>query len=301
MNPKVSIIIPCFNQAAYLPKAIASLQAQTFANWECIIVDDGSTDNSAEIAANCALNDPRIRLFQKLNGGSASARNMGLEAAKGEYIQFLDADDSMDCHKLEKQIAQMETEQLDMSYTAYKYLFLDGTLSKMRFAYLNRCTILTGWGLGRSIPPHAFLYKASFLRNNHIDFDTRCRYREDWNFLIRCFQARPVFDAIPDYSGAYYFQNQTGKTSSYVKMQEGNFTFMAYKTAILHGWERLLWYYRISEEIWIWLLRMIKYRSTKVTRSLLMLPIPTIIIAFLLMPVSVLGILRYFIKTYIAR
>ena len=78
---KVSVIIPCYNQALFLPKAIASLQAQTLEDWECIIVDDGSTDNTAEVASNLALQDSRIRLLQKINGGSASARDLGLKHA----------------------------------------------------------------------------------------------------------------------------------------------------------------------------------------------------------------------------
>ena len=66
MRPKVSVIVPCYNQARYLPRAIASLQAQTLEDWECIIVDDGSTDNTSEVAANMALRDTRIRLIQKI-------------------------------------------------------------------------------------------------------------------------------------------------------------------------------------------------------------------------------------------
>jgi len=64
MKPTVTIIIPCYNQAPFLPKAIASLQAQTLDSWECIIVDDGSTDNTAEVVANIALSEPRVRLLR---------------------------------------------------------------------------------------------------------------------------------------------------------------------------------------------------------------------------------------------
>ena len=86
---KVSVIIPCYNQALFLPKAIASLQAQTLEDWECIIVDDGSTDHTAEAASNLALQDGRIRLIQKINGGSASARDLGLQHAQCKYVQYL--------------------------------------------------------------------------------------------------------------------------------------------------------------------------------------------------------------------
>ena len=86
---KVSVIIPCYNQAKFLPHAVAALQAQTLEEWECIIVDDGSTDNTAEVATNLALQDGRVHMRQKINGGSASARDLGLKHAQGEYIQYL--------------------------------------------------------------------------------------------------------------------------------------------------------------------------------------------------------------------
>ena len=104
MKVKVSVIIPAYNQATFIPKAVASLQAQTLDSWECIVVDDGSTDNTAEIVTNIALREPRVRLLQKQNGGSASARDMGLKHAQGEFIQFLDADDTIASNKLEQQV-----------------------------------------------------------------------------------------------------------------------------------------------------------------------------------------------------
>ena len=84
---KVSIITPSYNSALYIKNTIASVQAQTLRDWEMIIVDDGSIDNSADIIRDIAINDSRIKLIQKENGGSASARNVGLKQAKGDYIQ----------------------------------------------------------------------------------------------------------------------------------------------------------------------------------------------------------------------
>lgn len=301
MTPKVSFIIPCYNQAAYLPKAIASIQAQTFGDWECIVVDDGSTDNTAKVAANIALNDSRIRLLQKTNGGSASARNLGLQESQGEYIHFIDADDLIDSHKLEIQLTFMEEKQLDMSYTAFCFLNQDGKTSKLLYARLNERTILTHWGLGSSIPPHAFLYRKQFLINHQILFDEACRFREDWNFLIQCFAAHPHIGTLPKYCGAYYFQNQSGKTGSYLRMQEGNFLFMSYMLPRLKGINKLLWVFRISQEIWIWLLRMLKYHSTQNAKTIRLLPTVWIFGAVLLMPISFWWILIYFIKTYLAR
>ena len=81
---KVSIITPCYNAAPYITRTINSVQNQTISDWEMIIVDDGSIDNSADIVKDFASKDARIKLLQKENGGSASARNMGLSIAQGE-------------------------------------------------------------------------------------------------------------------------------------------------------------------------------------------------------------------------
>ena len=298
---KVSIIVPCYNQAAFLPKAISSLQAQTLANWECIIVDDGSTDNTAEMAANMALSDDRIRLIQQLNGGSASARDRGLKEAKGEYIQFLDADDTIAPEKLERQVAFMEQKGLDISYTAFCSEDSQRKRSTPRIHCLSLCQILPMWGLGASTPLHSFMYRTEFIRTNGLQFASKCRYREDWKWHIGCFAAKPKQAALPDYCGAIYYENEQGKTGSYIKMQEGNFAFMAYMAGQLKGWHKCLWAMRISEELWVWLLRMIKYRSAVIAKSLFILPVLWIVVAILLMPISAWLVLIYFIKTYVAQ
>ncbi|MDD8017657.1 MAG: glycosyltransferase family 2 protein [Bacteroidota bacterium] len=98
----VSIIICTYNRAALLPRAIQSVLKQTFADWELIVVDDGSTDNSHEIVLNFLSNDSRIKYFYHHNRGLAEARNVGLRLALGEYITFLDSDDEYAPHHIAK-------------------------------------------------------------------------------------------------------------------------------------------------------------------------------------------------------
>lgn len=298
MTPVVSIIIPCYNQASHLYKAISSLRAQTLTNWECLIVDDGSTDNTAEVTANIALKESRVHLLQKSNGGSASARDFGLKHAQGKFIQFLDADDTIARKKLEIQTAIMEKEHTDISYTAFCSENSKGERTNPEFVRLDLRTVHVRWGLGASIPIHSFLYRTDFIRRNGITFQSACRVREDWNWHITCFNARPSTSITPDYCGAIYYQNENGKTGSYVRMQEGNLIFMAYMIAHLKGYQKVLWLFRISEELWIWLLRMIKYRSAEIAKTVLLLPTSDISIAILMMPISFWWILIYFIKTY---
>lgn len=90
---KISIIMPTYNAARHLPAAIASVLAQTFTDWEMIIVNDGSTDCTAAFLDS--LDDPRIRVIHQPNGGVSVARNVGLDAARGDYVTFLDADDTL--------------------------------------------------------------------------------------------------------------------------------------------------------------------------------------------------------------
>ena len=92
-NPLITVIIPVYNIIEYLPRCVHSVTAQTYENLEIILVDDGSTDGTGELCDKLGLEDGRIRVFHKENGGSSSARNLGLEMATGEYVGFVDSDD----------------------------------------------------------------------------------------------------------------------------------------------------------------------------------------------------------------
>lgn len=121
-NPKVSIIIPSYNYALYLPESIGSILSQTYTNWECIVIDDGSTDNSKGVVEQLCLKDNRIKYFLQINSGPTVARNYGLKLAEGEFIQFLDADDKLEPQKLEKQIAIFyQHSETDIVYSGVKY------------------------------------------------------------------------------------------------------------------------------------------------------------------------------------
>ncbi len=124
----VSIITPLYNSEKFLPYTIESVINQTYKNWELLIVDDMSTDNSLQIAMQYAQCDSRIKVIQlKENSGPAIARNVAIEAAKGKYIAFLDSDDLWLPTKLENQLKFMNDKNISFSYTAYKKIDEDGT------------------------------------------------------------------------------------------------------------------------------------------------------------------------------
>ena len=119
-NFKVSIITPAYNSAKIIIQTIDSVLAQTYTNWEMIIVDDKSTDHTKKIISEYMQKDNRIKyILLEENSGPAVARNRAIEEAEGRYIAFLDADDLWMPVKLEKQIAFMQRENIALSYTGY--------------------------------------------------------------------------------------------------------------------------------------------------------------------------------------
>ena len=123
MEPLVSIIMPSYNSAKYIEDSIKSIQSQDYQNWELLITDDVSTDNTCNIVRKLMEEDKRIKLFVlDKNSGAAVARNNSIKEAKGDYIAFLDSDDLWEKNKLKDQISFMEECQYDFSYGGYKVL-----------------------------------------------------------------------------------------------------------------------------------------------------------------------------------
>ena len=121
MNDLVSVIVPAHNAEPFLEAALRSALAQSYGRLEVIVIDDGSTDGSARIAARVAADDRRVRLIRcKTNVGAARARNAGIEAATGRYIAFLDSDDLWLPEKTARQLAVFEATQALVCYTAYR-------------------------------------------------------------------------------------------------------------------------------------------------------------------------------------
>ncbi len=122
----VSIITPCYNGAKYVAQTIECVLAQTYENWEMIVIDDGSKDNSAEIVRSYAERDARISLLQQENAGSAAARNNGIRNANGQYIALLDADDLWEPQFLEEQIAFMKEKNAVCVHCSYRCIDEEG-------------------------------------------------------------------------------------------------------------------------------------------------------------------------------
>ena len=120
--PKISVIIPCYNCEKYVAKCLDSVLAQTFQDWEAIVVNDGSTDGSVEILNRYAAKDSRIKVVTQENQCLSMARNNGFKFAQGNYVSFLDSDDFIDENFLLDLHNQAVKEQADAVMTSTKYL-----------------------------------------------------------------------------------------------------------------------------------------------------------------------------------
>ena len=113
-NPLISVIVPVYNVAAWLPRCVDSVLTQTYQNLEILLIDDGSTDASGEICDAYAEKDPRIRVIHKKNGGLSSARNAGLDVSNGQYLGFVDSDDWIEPEMYAEMLALMERNEAQL-------------------------------------------------------------------------------------------------------------------------------------------------------------------------------------------
>lgn len=180
-NPKVSIIVTCFNLAKYLDEALQSIFNQTYPNWECMIVDDGSTDNSGEIAREWETKDPRFVYLYKENGGVSSARNLGIEKAKQDYILTLDADDKYEASFLDKAMKVLVSdEQLGIVSSWGQYFVGDQLFQVYRLSGKSTVDFLFyNDAVGTSL-----FRKKCWEQVGGYDGNPKNGY-EDWEFYLR--------------------------------------------------------------------------------------------------------------------
>ncbi len=203
--PLVSVIVPCHNYAHFLPETLDSLRAQMLENWECLVVDDGSTDNTREIAAHYAQKDARIRLIWQPNQGPAAARNNGIRQSRGRFIQFLDADDLLEKRKLERQSAFL-LQNVRVDIVCGDGLIFTTPQNEAQNSGLNPLNVQGRWHWNpASSPEGAFslvrgnllAINATLTRREVFEdvgvFDESLWTLEDWDLWLRCVAAHKQF------------------------------------------------------------------------------------------------------------
>lgn len=219
MKPKFSIIIPVYNVAPYLRECLDSVLAQTFTDWEAICVDDGSTDGSGAILDEYSDKDGRFKVIHQKNAGVSAARNTALEAAVGEWITFLDADDRIDTERLSSlSIIANKHEDVDWihetKYAARSTSYSVETASEL----IANDVFLAGWGM---LKQNALLVLNTFRRNSiaNVKFPEGVRYAEDDIFELRCLpQCKTV--AMVGYCGYWYRIDRADAASRRIDVED---------------------------------------------------------------------------------
>ena len=221
-NPLISIIVPVYNAERYVSKCIDSIIAQTYTDWELILVDDGSTDSSGKICDEYKQLDSRINVIYKQNGGASSARNKGLDNAQGEFVAFIDSDD------------YVEADYLSSFYdNRYKADLIQGGLLEVG-QYDNDCTIkeyrhytfdntddakeildIESKGRVRICYVHVKLFRNDIIQKYNIRFDTGMKLSEDFCFVLDYMSHA---NSIAEVVNNGYRYNRVGDTSSKYKM-----------------------------------------------------------------------------------
>ena len=188
--PLISIIVPVYNTARWLPRCLDSIQNQTFTDWECILSDDGSTDESGVICDEYAAKDPRFRVIHKENGGVSSARNAGLDKAAAPVILFADADDMLApdlmeqaCRLLKEDPEAMVIWGLSMNKSEF-----DASLSVPRTVTRSTLNAMS-WNSALFANVYTQTYSAERIRRHHLRFDTALGSAERWARTMILFSA----------------------------------------------------------------------------------------------------------------
>jgi glycosyltransferase involved in cell wall biosynthesis len=214
MDFLVSVIIPCYNQDKFIGEALQSVLNQTYSNWECIIVDDGSTDNSAAIIKDIAAKNQKINYIYKKNEGVSKARNVGLDNAKGKFIQFLDADDLLDARKVERSLQEIQNNNdLQMVVTNFKMMSSDAKEFYPPFCEIKNDSLSFENFLYNffSIQLQCGLFDKKIF--DSLRFSENLSAQEDWIVWISLLKEKPKYSFV-DLPLAFYRINPSGRMNT---------------------------------------------------------------------------------------
>jgi glycosyltransferase involved in cell wall biosynthesis len=212
---KFSVIIPCYNHAHFLNDSLSSLLSQSYSDWEAIIVNDGSTDNTIVVASNWCNLDSRIKLVSISNKGLSTARNKGFEFSSGDFIALLDSDDKYASNHLEL-ISKLFKEDADLVFTGYTY-FSDNAVVNHNVnlsAEFNFSQILNH----NIVPPVAVAFKRTLLLQSGY-FDSSLKSAEDWDLWIRFFKIGAKL-SILEKSSCYYRISENSMSRQFLSMYD---------------------------------------------------------------------------------
>lgn len=222
-QPLISVIVPCYNQAQYMDECLQSVLDQTYHNWECIMVNDGSPDHTEEVALQWTEKDTRFIYLKKENGGLSSARNAGIEVAKGEWILPLDCDDKIGSQYLELASAQFDKDYTIIYCEAEFFGDKEGKWELPKFSMLELAK-------GNPIFCSAFYRKSSWRIVGGYDINMMYGL-EDWEFWISILKEKNSYVYRIDYFGFCY---RVKSTSMLTNLLSNNLSLMKNRILFKH-------------------------------------------------------------------
>jgi glycosyltransferase involved in cell wall biosynthesis len=193
MEPLISIIIPTYNRSHLIRETLDSILAQTYTNWECIVVDDGSTDATGKVISEYIKRDNRFHYHQRPAGnrkGANACRNYGFESSNGDYVKWFDSDDVMLSNLLEKQILSFKKD-VDVSVCKLIYYDFDKRISIKENVIFSK-NLIEDYFTGKiAFYISGPIWKRSFLEKQEDLFDVSITNLDDWDFNIRMLYQEP--------------------------------------------------------------------------------------------------------------
>lgn len=212
-TPLVSIITPLYNSAAFIEDALVSVQNQQYQNWEHIIIDDCSEDNSLEIVERFSGKDARFKLIQlSKNSGSGVARNEGIKIAKGKYIAFIDSDDVWKEEKLERQVSFMQKNNVLLSYSSYGYINEKGGVLPKTYHISGKHIDYTGLLKKTDIGCLTGMYNAETLGKFYM---SEHRRKQDYSLWLAILKIGVVGFGIDEILANYRLRKGSATSSKY--------------------------------------------------------------------------------------
>ena len=235
-NPAISIIMPVYKAERYLQRSLNSILAQTFINWEAILVDDGSPDKSGAILDEYATKDPRFQVIHKKNGGVSSARQIGIETAKGDYVIHVDPDDWVEPNMLEELYDKIVEDDADMVICDFIWNRPTGTsISSQCPSAFDTRSILKDLFLERL---HGSccnkLIKKSIIDSNNINFPKELSIHEDMYFMTKLV----LLDIKVTYLNKAFYHYVIGENANSISQKIGQ--SYEYDVMVLHMFDKLL-------------------------------------------------------------
>lgn len=224
MSLKLSIIVPVYNAESHLQRCIDSILQQTFRDFEVILINDGSKDNTKKICDDNVLLDSRVKAIHKANGGTSSARNEGIKIASGDYIGFVDSDDWLDPEMYHNMYTSAVKNDVDLVISDHRRVFEDGSSFEVRQpireGYYDKSDMIKEYfpcllmrddiDYPPTISNWACLFRKSLLTDNDILYDTKTKYNEDFLFgATAAYNSKSMYHLKKHVNYNFYYNDES--------------------------------------------------------------------------------------------